>query len=149
MGAGYRNGVGAESLLDEAIANLLVRGEVEFPLCSAIALRLSSLAKGAASDAAPPDLARRARFVAPLPGALVGAPARVGGGLHRWAFARLREGHRHRGDRADLGRGPAVATHVGRVLERGGGSASPGPGHHPGGALEAPACGRRCDRVPP
>jgi len=53
---GYQDGSRAESLLDEAIANLLARGEVEFPPYPAIALRVSSLVRG--GDYGLDDLAR-------------------------------------------------------------------------------------------
>jgi putative nucleotidyltransferase with HDIG domain len=42
---GHRDG-GAESLLDEAIADLLARGEIEFPPYPAITLRIASLVRG-------------------------------------------------------------------------------------------------------
>jgi putative nucleotidyltransferase with HDIG domain len=42
---GYPDG-GAESLLDEAIADLLARGEVEFPPYPAIALKIAALVRG-------------------------------------------------------------------------------------------------------
>lgn len=45
VGTGNPNG-GAESLLDEAIADLLARGEVEFPPYPAIALRIGALVRG-------------------------------------------------------------------------------------------------------
>ncbi|HET6437129.1 MAG TPA: HDOD domain-containing protein [Anaeromyxobacter sp.] len=46
MATGHEERETAESLLDEAIADLLARGEVEFPPYPAIALRISALVRG-------------------------------------------------------------------------------------------------------